>query len=43
MTESMSPCGGYGGPDEAMFVSGVDYVSPWREANEVAQELIAAV
>ncbi|MEV6942067.1 hypothetical protein AB0N07_08680 [Streptomyces sp. NPDC051172] len=25
-----------------LFVPGFDYVSPWREANEVARELIAA-
>ncbi|MFF4802721.1 hypothetical protein ACFY1U_30640 [Streptomyces sp. NPDC001351] len=43
MVESTSPGdGGYGGLDDAVFVPGVDHVSPWREADKVARELIAA-
>lgn len=43
MVENGSPSdGGYGGADDAVFVPGVDYVSPWREADEVAREVIAA-
>lgn len=43
MVESASPGdGGYGGLDDAVFVPGVDHVSSWREAEEVARELIAA-
>ncbi|MCL8016471.1 hypothetical protein [Streptomyces sp. AS02] len=34
--------GGYGGvPDDALFVSGIDLVSPWRDASAVADELNA--
>lgn len=43
MVESTSPGESYGGPEEALFVPGVDYVSAWREANEGAQELNTAV
>ncbi|MET9830700.1 hypothetical protein ABZ078_15585 [Streptomyces sp. NPDC006385] len=35
--------GGYGDSEDALFVAGVDYVSPWREAYEVAEELNAAM
>jgi hypothetical protein len=34
-----APEEGYGGPDDAVFVPGVDYVSGWRAANEAACEL----
>lgn len=44
MAEDSSPeGGGYGDIEDALFVAGVDYVSPWREANEVAEELNAAM
>ncbi len=35
--------GGYGCPDEALFVPGVDYVSGWRVADEAAREVNAAL
>ncbi|MFE7273721.1 hypothetical protein [Streptomyces sp. NPDC057623] len=35
--------GGFGGADDAIFVREMDYVPPWREANEVAEELNAAM
>lgn len=44
MVESESPTGGGSGvPEEALFVHGVDYVSPWREAAGVAEDLNTAV
>ncbi|SDM63009.1 hypothetical protein SAMN04487981_10251 [Streptomyces sp. cf386] len=43
MAESRAPYGGYSGAEEALFVPGVDYVSPWKEAHGVAEELNTAV
>lgn len=43
MAENMAPYGGYSTAEEAMFVPGVDYVSPWKEAHGVAEELNTAV
>ncbi|MFH8659990.1 hypothetical protein [Streptomyces afghaniensis] len=43
MVESTSQGGAYGGPEDAVFVPGVDYVSAWRDADAAAQELNAAV
>jgi hypothetical protein len=44
MTEDTSTDGGgLGGPDEALYVRGVDYVSPWRDADAVAAEMNAAL
>lgn len=44
MAEDASPDGGrYGDIDDSLYVPGVDYVSPWREANEVARELNAVL
>lgn len=44
MEKDTSPDGGgHGDIENALFVAGVDYVSPWREANEVAEELNAAM
>ncbi|MFF3817238.1 hypothetical protein ACFYYD_11580 [Streptomyces bluensis] len=34
---------GFGNPDDALFVRGVDYVSAWRDADEAAQRLNDAV
>ena len=33
----------YGGPDEAVYVPGVDYVSGWREADEAAEKVNEAL
>jgi hypothetical protein len=38
-----APDGECGGPDDAVWVPGVDYVSAWRAADEAAQELNSAV
>ena len=44
MEKDTSPDGGgYGDIGDASFIPGVDLVSPWREANEVAEELNAAL
>ncbi|WP_208615111.1 hypothetical protein [Streptomyces caeruleatus] len=44
MEKDTSPdSGGYGDLGDASFVPGVDLVSPWREADEVAEELNAAL
>ena len=44
MTEEMSPGGGgHGAPEEALFVPGVDLVSPWRDAKAVADEVNEAL
>ncbi|MGW1615405.1 hypothetical protein ACWCQZ_39345 [Streptomyces sp. NPDC002285] len=44
MAEDTSPGGGgVGGPEDALYVPGVDYVSPWRAAAEVADEVNAAL
>lgn len=40
----LSGGGGYGGfPDDALFVPGIDLVSPWLDAKAVADELNAAL
>ncbi|MCX5050980.1 hypothetical protein [Streptomyces sp. NBC_00474] len=43
MAENTVPYEGYSGAEEAFFVPGVDYVSPWKEAHGVAEELNTAV
>ncbi|MFE7278712.1 hypothetical protein [Streptomyces sp. NPDC057623] len=43
MEEGTSSGGGFGGAEDAVFVPGTNYVSSWREASEVADELNAVL